>query len=56
MLFPWKSVSNHMPFKMGLVPREILFLVMSGDGKLGEKNILEFVDLNSFTTNQSREG
>lgn len=53
MLFHWKGVRNHMPFKMGLGPRETQsHLVMGGDGKLGGKNLLKFIDLNLFKVSE----
>lgn len=55
VLFHWKIVRDHEPFKIGPSPRERFIFVVGGDGNW-EKKLLKFIDLNLFTTSEGPAG
>lgn len=51
VLFHWKIVRDHEPFKIGPSPRE-RFILMSGRWWKQKKKLLKFIDLNLFYNKQ----
>lgn len=56
VLFHWKIIRDHVPFKIGPSPRKRFIFVVGSDGNWEKKNLFKFIDLNLFTTSKGPAG